>query len=77
MTVSARMVRYVLVLSLMEGGHVFNTVNIGCGVDRHNLIDFSVCGSFYCHTLPYAEFIRYPEKFRRNTDETHIHLLHA
>ena len=71
------MVRYVLVLSLMERGHVFNTVNIGCGVDRHNLIDFSVCGSFYCHTLPYAEFIRYPEKFRRNTDETHIHLLHA
>ena len=45
-----------MVLSLMDGGHVVNTVNIGCGVDRHNLINFSVCGRFYCHTLPYAEF---------------------
>ena len=66
-----------MVLLLMEGGHVINTVNIGCGVDRHNLINFSVCGSFYCHTLPYAEFIRSSEKFRRDTDETYIHLLHA
>ena len=55
---TARMVRYVLVLSLMERGHVFNTVNIGCGVDCHNLIDFSACGSFYCHTLLYAESIK-------------------
>ena len=52
----------------MGGVHVINTVNIGCGVVRHNLIDFSVCGSFYCHTLPYAESItsleQLSEKYR-------------
>ena len=58
-----------------KGGSVY--LKLAEWIKRHHLIDFSVCGSFYCHTLPYAEFIRYPEKFRRNTDETHIHLLHA
>ena len=32
---------------------VMTNVNVDC----HNLVDFPVCGSFYCHTLPSAVYI--------------------
>ena len=41
-------------LGQMAAVHVINNHgNIGCGVDRHKLVAFSVCGSFCCHALPY------------------------
>ena len=43
----------------IPGAHVVvPNANVDCGVDRHNLVDFIVCGSFYCHTLSRAVYIR-------------------